>query len=114
MPSPNSLNLPPPRESPTTPHFQHLILALANSSHQPVTIQASNQQQDTFHSFGRVSRALYDTDESIRHHAIFDLLVKLKDNMQDSKNGVLKALGDAHGVTASLKGGGGRNSTWYS
>lgn len=126
MPSPNSLNLPPPRESPTAQHFQRLVLAPASSSHQPLTIQASNQQ-DTLHSLGRVSRtlsdnlnaindckrtmkSLYDTDESIRHHAIFDLLVKLNDDMQDSENGVLKALGDVDGVTAFLKGGGGRNS----
>jgi hypothetical protein len=55
-------------------------------------------------------RSLYDTDESIRHHAIFDLLAKLEDDMQDSENGVAKALGDADGVTAFLKSGGGRNS----
>jgi hypothetical protein len=56
-------------------------------------------------------KSLYDTDESIRHHAIFDLLVKLKDDMQDSENNVLKALSDVDDVTAFLKGGGGRNST---
>jgi hypothetical protein len=55
-------------------------------------------------------RSLYDTDESIRHHAIFDLLVKLKDDVQDSENGVLKALGDVDGVIMFLKSEGGRNS----
>lgn len=54
-------------------------------------------------------KSLYDTDESIRHHAIFDPLVKLKDDMQDSENGVLKALSDDDDVTVFLKGGGGRN-----
>ena len=127
MPSPNSLNLPPPRESPTAPHFQHLVLAPASSSHQRLTIPASNQQQDTLYSLGRISRvlshnlnaindyqrtmkSLYDTNESIRHHTIFDLLVKLKDDMQDSEKGILKPLDDVDGVTALLKGGGSRNS----
>jgi hypothetical protein len=55
-------------------------------------------------------KSLYDTNESIRHHTIFDLLVKLKDDMQDSENSVLEALDDVDGVTALLNGGGGRNS----
>jgi hypothetical protein len=65
---------------------------------------------DAINDCQRAMKFLYDADESIRHHAIFDLLVKLKDDMQVSENGSLKALGDVDGVIAFLKSGGGRNS----
>ena len=50
-------------------------------------------------------KTVYDTDGEVRHHGIFDLLVKLRDDMQDSANGALKALGDVDGVIAFLKSG---------
>lgn len=53
---------------------------------------------------------LNDADEPIPRYAIFGLLVKLKDDIQDSENGALKALSDIDGVIAFLKSGGGRNS----
>lgn len=109
-------NLPPLRESPTTPYFERLVLAPANSYRRPYTIQASNKQQNTLDSLHCVSRTisenlLYDADESIRHHVSLHLLVRLKDDVQDSENGALKALSDIGGVIAFLKSGEGRNST---
>jgi hypothetical protein len=53
---------------------------------------------------------LYDADKSIRHHVSFHLLVRLKDDVQDSENGALKAVSDIGGVIAFLKSGEGRNS----
>lgn len=108
-------NLPPPRESPTAPYFERLVLAPANSYRRPYTIQAFNQQQNTLGSLHCVSRTiskplLYDADESARHHVSFHLLVRLKDDVQDSGNGALKALSDIGGVIAFLKSGEGRNS----
>jgi hypothetical protein len=53
---------------------------------------------------------LYDADESIRHHVSFHLLVRLKDDVQDSENGALKVLSYIGCVIAFLKSGEGRNS----
>jgi hypothetical protein len=51
-------NLPPPRESPTAPYFERLVLAPANSYRRPYTIQASNQQQNTLDSLHCISRTI--------------------------------------------------------
>jgi hypothetical protein len=133
MPSPRSLNLPPPRDSPPAPQFHPLALAPANSGRQldpfrpRYPLQAFNRQQETLYELRRVSqtlsdnldamrqcqrvmKALYDADDQIRHPDVFDLLVKLRNDMEDSEKGNSKALGDVDRVLAFLKSGRGRDS----
>jgi hypothetical protein len=129
MPSPRSLNPPPPRDSPSARKLHPLALVPAHSGRQRrlfcprYPLQTFNQQQETFYELRRVSHTLsdnldavnncqrvmknlYDADSEIRHHDVFDLLLKLRDDMQDSENGILKALRDVDDVIAFLKSGG--------
>jgi hypothetical protein len=128
-PSPHSLNVPLPRHSPYAPRFHSLALAPANSGRQlrpfqpRYPLQAFSQPEETLYELRCVSqtlsdnldamkqcqramKTLYDADDQIRHADIFDQLVKLRNDMEDSENGNLKALGGVDQVIGFLKSGG--------
>lgn len=132
MPSPRSLNLPPPQESLYAPRLASLALVSTNTQpqlqlskpHYPT--EAFSQQQESLYKLCRVSqrlsdnlgtisdcqrvmKALYDADDIMRHRDVFNLLLKLRDDLQDSENGTLKAQRGINGLVAFFSRGG-RNS----
>lgn len=48
-------------------------------------------------------KMLFDRDDQIRHPAVFDLLVQLRNDMGDSEKGNVKALGDVDKVIRFLE-----------
>ena len=129
MPSSRSLNLPPPRNSPSAQKLFPLALLRANSGRQLERvrprnpIQGFNGQQETLcelHRVGktlsdnldttrecqRIMKTLYDADDQVRHPDVFEMLVKLRNDMEESEKGNLKALGDVDHIIGFLNRGG--------
>jgi hypothetical protein len=128
MPSTRPLNHPQARGNPLALPPRPLALVPSTSIRPPEPfrprshVQVFNQEQQTFYELRRVSqtladaldstrkcqrvmKTLYDTDDQIRHPDVFDLLVELRNEMEDSEKGNVNALRDVDHIIAFLKSG---------
>lgn len=128
IPSTRPLSHPQARGNPLALQPRPLALVPFTSIRQPEPfrprshVQVFNQEQQTVYELRRVSqtladnldstrkcqlvmKTLYDIDDRIRHPDVFDLLVELRNEMEDSEKSNVNALRDVDHIIAFLKSG---------